>query len=94
MPGAFDLQNLLSHRDHRIQSSRPSETEERDVIALSTTSGMAPNGIQDRFTGRADFGRGGGNGLLQAFDTKQPPSVVHRLVHAIGVEYHNIAGVD
>jgi len=61
----FDLPQLLSHRGDRIQSSRPSETEERDVIALSATGGVTPNGIQNRLTGLAGFGRGGGNGLLQ-----------------------------
>ena len=54
----------------RIGSSPP-ETEERDVIALSTTGGVAANGIQDRLTDLADFERGGGKGLLQKFDAKQ-----------------------
>jgi hypothetical protein len=70
--------------------SSPSETEERDVIALSTTGRVAAHGVEDRLTDLADFGRGGGKGLPQEFDAEQPPSVVHRLVHAIGVEYHNV----
>jgi hypothetical protein len=89
----FDFPEPLSHHDHRIQSSRPSETEERDVIALSATGGVAPDSTQNRLTGLAGLGRGGGKGLLQTFDAKQPPTVVHRLVHAIGVEYHNVTGV-